>query len=126
MDSCLKPRFVPLSQLSSNGSRSMPAKRSIALGVVVLAAVASAGAYWSFHRNPEPLRLPGTVEIQEVRLSSRTGGRVKSIAVREGQLLHPGQVLVEFEAPELEAQRDQARQKRQAAAATLEKLLAGA
>jgi multidrug resistance efflux pump len=105
----------------------MRAKHYIAVGLVlVLTAGAGLGFYWSFHRKPAPLRLPGTVEIQEVRLSSRIGGRVKSIAVREGQLLKPNDVLAEFEAPELEAQRDQSRQKRAAAAASLEKLLAGA
>ena len=104
----------------------MPTKRAIAVGVVVLAAVAGLGFYWPFHRPPAPLRLPGTVEIQEVRLSSRIGGRVKAVLVREGDRLRPGQVVAEFEAPELEAQRDQARQKRAAAAASLQKLLEGA
>lgn len=104
----------------------MPAKRVIAVTVVVVAAAASLGAYWSFHRHPDPIRLPGTVEIQEVRLSSRIGGRVKAVAVQEGQLVQPGQILAEFEAPELEAQRDQARQRRMQVAAALEKLLNGA
>lgn len=104
----------------------MRAKRFIAVGLILLAVGAGLGFYWPFHRTPAPLRLPGTVEIQEVRLSSRIGGRVKAVAVREGQLLKPGEVLVEFEAPELEAMRDQARQKRAAAASSLEKLLAGA
>jgi HlyD family secretion protein len=106
----------------------MRTKHVIAVGLVLLgvAGAVGLGFYWQFHRTPAPLRLPGTVEIQEVRLSSRIGGRVKAVAVREGQLVKPGEVLVEFEAPELEAMRDQARQRRAAAAAALEKLLAGA
>lgn len=104
----------------------MSAKRVIAVGVIaVVAAAATAGVYWTFHRKPEPLRLPGTVEVQEVRLSSKIGGRVKAVSVQEGQLLRPGDVLVEFEAPELEAQQDQARQRQGQASAALEKLLHG-
>ena len=106
----------------------MPAKRitAIAVGAVVLTAAGAGAAYWAFHRKPEPLRLPGTVEVQEVRLSSKIGGRVKAVLVREGERLQPGQVLVELEAPELEAQREQAQRKRDQAASSLEKLLTGA
>jgi multidrug resistance efflux pump len=53
------------------------------------------------------MRLPGVVEIQEVRLGSKVGGRVAEIAILEGDLALPGQLLVRFEAPELEAQRAQ-------------------
>jgi HlyD family secretion protein len=102
------------------------AKRAVAIGVVLVAVAAALGFYWPFHRKPKPLQLPGTVEVQEVRLSSKIGGRVKAVAVHDGQVLKPNQVLVEIEAPELEAQRDQAQQRRSAAAATLEKLLNGA
>src|SRR5947208_9650960 len=114
--------------VSRKWSRLMPTKRvaAIAIGAVVLLTAAGAGAYWPFHHKPQPLRLPGTVEVQEVRLSSKIGGRVKAVAVHDGEMLKPGQVLVELEAPELEAQRDQAQQKRAAAGATLEKLLNGA
>src|SRR5262245_2449399 len=105
----------------------MFAKRAVAIGIVVAVVAATGlGAYWYFHRTPKPLQLPGTVEIQEVRLSSRIGGRVRSVSVRDGQLVKPGDVLAEFEAPELEAQREQARQRRSAAASSLERLLAGA
>lgn len=106
----------------------MPAKPIVvvAIGVVILAAAAGLAFYWPFHQRPGVLRLPGTVEIQEVHLSSKIGGRVKAVRVREGDLLQPGQVLVELEAPELEAQREQAARKRAQAHAALEKLLAGA
>lgn len=105
----------------------MSAKPAIAIGVVVLTAATGFGIYyWTTHRGPQPMRLPGTVEIQEVRLSSKVGGRIKSVAVKDGDVLKPGQVLVEFEMPEIEAQRDQAIRKREAAAASLDKLLNGA
>jgi multidrug resistance efflux pump len=106
----------------------MSARRWIAVAIVLVAVAAAAGGgiYWSTHRMPEPMRLSGTVEIQEVRLSSKIGGRIKAVLVREGAVLQPGQVLCELEAPELEAQREQARRKRDQAAAALEKLMNGA
>ena len=55
------------------------------------------------------LRLPGVVETQEIRLASRVGGRVAEVAVAEGDEVIAGQVLVRFEAAELEARRDQQR-----------------
>src|SRR5690348_2010946 len=70
---------------------------------------------------PSDLRLPGTVEIQEVRLSSKVGGRVARVAVTDGALVQPGQPLVYLEAPELEKQRDQVRAKLHMAQAQLEK-----
>jgi multidrug resistance efflux pump len=77
-------------------------------GTAVLAAVAlGLGMYWPFHRGPEVLRLPGVVEIQEVRLGSKIGGRVAKVGVKEGEIVAAGAELVTFEVPELEAQRDQ-------------------
>jgi multidrug resistance efflux pump len=74
--------------------------------VLLLAAVAvTLGFFWPFHPGNDSLRLPGVVEIQEVRLGSKLGGRVAEVAVREGDLATPGQLLIRFEAPELESQR---------------------
>lgn len=85
--------------------------KRVALAVLVLAVGGTAACYWRGNNGPEVLRLPGTVEVQEVRLGSRLGGRVGAIHVREGQLVEAGTVLVTFDAPELVARRDQARQK---------------
>jgi HlyD family secretion protein len=49
----------------------------------------------------------GTIETDEARVASRYGGRVERIFAREGQLLAPGEVLLELAAAELRAQRDQ-------------------
>jgi multidrug resistance efflux pump len=68
---------------------------------------AGMGCYWTFGQRTESLRLPGTVEVQEVRLGSKIGGRVAEVLVRDGDTVQPGQPLVRFEAPELEAQREQ-------------------
>jgi HlyD family secretion protein len=49
----------------------------------------------------------GTIEIDEVHVASRYGGRVEKIFVQEGDALTGGQVLLELEAAELHARRDQ-------------------
>ena len=45
-------------------------------GVVILTAAAALWAFWPFGQDKGTLQLPGTVEIQEVGLGSKTGGRV--------------------------------------------------
>lgn len=79
--------------------------------VLALAAAAAVGAFWPFGSRKEGLRLPGTVQSQEVRLSSRIGGRVSAVLVAEGERVSAGQELVRLELPELEAQRDQLKAK---------------
>ncbi len=69
---------------------------------------------------PLALRLPGVVEVQEVRLGSKAGGRVLEVRVVEGQIVEPGTVLVTFEVPELQAQRAQWAARRRADEAELE------
>jgi multidrug resistance efflux pump len=88
------------------GRASVVRRVGLLAGVLLLAAVAATlGFFGPFRPRSETLRLPGVVEIQEVRLGSKIGGRVAEIAVREGDLATPGQLLVRFEAPELESQR---------------------
>ena len=84
------------------------------------------GFYWPFGHAARVLRLPGVVETQEVRLSSKVGGRVDRVAVAEGDLVQPGQPLVYFEVPELQAQHEQMQARLQAAEADLEKARKGA
>jgi multidrug resistance efflux pump len=84
------------------------------------------GSYWPFGHSARVLRLPGVAETQEVRLSSKVGGRVDRVAVAEGDLVQPGQPLVYFEVPELQAQHEQMQARLQAAEADLEKARNGA
>lgn len=51
----------------------------------------------------------GTIEVDEVHVASRMGGRVEKIFAREGDRLQPGQPILKLEAAELPAQRDLAR-----------------
>ncbi|MCI0683346.1 MAG: efflux RND transporter periplasmic adaptor subunit [Gemmataceae bacterium] len=103
-------------------------KRAIlGIGAVVLVGVAGAAGYlWHVNHQAARLRLPGTVEIQEVRLSSRVGGRIEAVLTQEGAIVEPGQPLVHLEMPELRAQRDQYQARLQAAQATLLKAQRGA
>ena len=64
------------------------------------------------------VRPSGTIEVDEVRVASRYGGRVEQIFAREGDSLAPGQPIVQLEAAELHARHDQL-------AATLAELEAG-
>src|SRR4249920_2575323 len=48
----------------------------------------------------------GTVEVDEVHVGPRSGGRVGKIFAQEGDKLSPGQPIVELDAAELRARRD--------------------
>ncbi|WP_372898269.1 HlyD family secretion protein [Stieleria sp.] len=47
--------------------------------------------------NPDPPRVSGMIEADEIRLGSRVGGRIAMVHVQEGQEVTAGDVLVEFE-----------------------------
>jgi HlyD family secretion protein len=57
--------------------------------------------------SPGPDSVSGTIETDEVRVASRYGGRVEKIFAQEGTALNGGQVIVELEAAELRARREQ-------------------
>lgn len=92
---------------------------------VTVAAVVALGFFWPFRHAADLLRLPGVVEIQEIRLGSKIGGRVARVCVNEGDVVEPGQELVVFEVPELEAQKVQWQARLRAAEADLEKARRG-
>jgi HlyD family secretion protein len=97
-------------------------KKPLTVILVVGLLVVAGGAAWFFNpfgNRHGVLVLPGTVEIQEVRLGSKVGGRVKSVSIREGDRVSAGQELVRFETPELDAQREQLQAKLRAAEADL-------
>jgi HlyD family secretion protein len=79
---------------------------SIAALAVVGAIVTAVGFHWPYGDRGRVLELPGTVEIQEVRLSSKVGGRVAEVLVEEGDRVEAGQPVVRFEGPELKARHD--------------------
>jgi multidrug resistance efflux pump len=96
-------------------------KLLLILGICLAALAAGLGFFWPFSNRNQYLSLPGIVEIQEVRLGSKVGGRVEKIAVREGELVESGQPLVYFEVPELRAQHEQLQARLQQALADWDK-----
>jgi multidrug resistance efflux pump len=101
--------------------------RKVILGTGLVASLTAALGCWRLLGERDTgLRLQGTVEIQEVRLGSKIGGRVEEVLIREGVQVQAGQVLVRLEAPELEAQRDQWLARVQAKSAALDRMRSGA
>src|SRR5437764_6162388 len=99
-------------------------RRNALVGVLVLVVVAGAALAWYFgpwRTGNGVLRLPGVVEIQEVRLGSKIGGRLKDVKIAEGDIAEAGQPLVEFEVPELQAQYEQQQARVAAAEADADK-----
>jgi multidrug resistance efflux pump len=96
----------------------------IALAVLAVIGVGGAAWFWSLRDNHK-LRLPGVVEIQEVRLGSKVGGRVLKVMVEEGETIYPGKELVVFEAPELRNQRQQVKARLDAAIAERDRAFNG-
>src|SRR6516165_423836 len=85
----------------------MPWKSIVAVAALLAAILVGLGFFRPLHRQVEKLKLPGVVEIQEVRLGSKCGGRVAAVEVNEGDVVEAGKALVVFEVPELEAQKEQ-------------------
>jgi multidrug resistance efflux pump len=101
-------------------------KYIVAAGVVLAIVAVGVGFFWPFGTDRMKLRLPGVVEIQEVHLGSKVGGRVKAVKVLEGDLVQPGDLLVEFDVPEVKAQLQQAQARLKSAQEDLSKALTGA
>src|SRR6266446_531218 len=78
-------------------------KAPMQAGILALAFLAT-----SCIRDPNPGSVSGTIETDEARVASRYGGRVEKILADEGDTLKTGQVIVELDAAELGAKRDQA------------------
>ena len=73
--------------------------------LLVVALIGEAG--WLLSRRPAVLpSVSGTIEVDEVHIASRYGGRIEQLFAQEGDTLRPGQPVVELEAAELHARRD--------------------
>jgi HlyD family secretion protein len=74
--------------------------------MLLLGVVVAAGAWFLTHREAPRETFSGTIEMEEARLASRYGGRVVRALASEGDVLKPGQVILELEAGELQARHD--------------------
>ena len=77
-------------------------------------------------RKEQPQVFSGTIETREIRVGSKTGGRVQAVLAVEGQQVKPGDPLVRFDVADLEAQREQADARIAQQRARLERLERGA
>ena len=78
-------------------------KMTVAI-VAVLAVIVSVVAFAKLWPGSRQLQLSGEVEAREIKTASRFGGRVIKVMVKEGDKIEKGQLLVEFDDTELEAQ----------------------
>ncbi|MGA7157182.1 MAG: efflux RND transporter periplasmic adaptor subunit [Acidobacteriaceae bacterium] len=85
----------------------MQRKRILIAVLVAILLVAALLWYFLAHRNTS-LTYSGTIETREINIGSKVGGRVTSVFVEEGQQVAANAPLVDFDAPELQAQRNQA------------------
>ena len=87
--------------------------------IATVAVVAIVAAAWLLSRRDAGTHsVSGTVEVDEVHVASRYGGRIEKIEAQEGDTLTNGQLIAELDAAELRAQRDYS-------AAVLEELVHG-
>ena len=77
------------------------------LTVIVVASVA--GAFLLRSRSSQRPLIEGRIEPEAVVASATLGGRVKAVLARRGDHVEAGQILVRFEAEDLDARMEQAR-----------------
>ncbi len=83
------------------------ANKKPAIWIVVVLTLAIAAALWLVSQHQVGTRsVSGTVEVDEVHVASRYGGRVETIHVQEGDMLTNQQILIDLDAAELQARRD--------------------
>ena len=83
-------------------------KKRLPLILILLAALGAAG-YWYFTRNGNPdgrILVSGNIELNEISVAFKTGGRLIERAVNEGDPVKKGQVLARLDRDQLTAQRD--------------------
>ena len=83
------------------------ANKKLAIWIVVVLVVVIAAATWLLSRHQVGTHaVSGTVEVDEVHVASRYGGRVEKIHAQEGDALTNQQILIDLDAAELQARRD--------------------
>ena len=71
--------------------------------------------FLALDRDPDVIQ--GQMEVEEYRLSSKVPGRILELRVKEGDLVHKGDILAIIDAPEVQAKKVQAESARNAASA---------
>lgn len=96
------PENVPLSKVRQQ-------KRNLYPLIFMLLSLLVAGvglSIWKFFANPsaEQLRISGRIEGYETDIGAKVAGRIESVAVREGDVVRKGEVLVKLDDAEIQAQ----------------------
>lgn len=99
----------------------MSYKPIVAIVLVLTIIGIAVGFAWPRRYDNDVLELAGVVEIQEVRLASKVGGRIEQVLVRESEEVPAGKPLVVLDSRELVAQKEQLEAKLAAAKAALQK-----
>ena len=103
----------------------MTLKHKIALfGTLAIGATVLTGFGYK-KQSTDELTASGTIEARNIRVGSKTGGRIARILVREGDRVHKGQVLATFDDAEMVAVLGQAAARIEGAKAALAKLEKG-
>ena len=84
-------------------------RNRILILIVVVGVLAGTAVYATWFRHDDTLQGSGTVEARNIRVGSKVGGRIDKVLVREGDTVHPGQVLITFDDKELLASLEQSR-----------------
>src|SRR3954465_13240132 len=107
----------------------MPKRARIILPILLLAVLAGGGFWWYSQRadaaSTSKLSGSGTIEVEDVLITSEVAGRVQTLPVDEGQAGTAGQVLAKLDPALLQAQSDQAAAAVQVAEANLALVKAG-
>ena len=83
------------------------ANKKPAIRIVMVLVVVIVAATWLLSRRQVGTHaVSGTVEVDEVHVASRYGGRVEKIHAQEGDALTNQQILIDLDAAELQARRD--------------------
>lgn len=107
--------------LQKQKQRRIP-KPLLILGAIALLAGIGYGVYRLFFYHPESgLFLSGRIEGHETDVSAKIGGRVAKVAVREGDVVKPGQLLVQIDDADQVAQVQAAEAKMRSAQETLKR-----
>ncbi|MCM1983785.1 HlyD family secretion protein [Lyngbya confervoides] len=84
--------------------RSLPKPLRIGLPILIVVAIAAGVARQLLQQPQEPgLQLSGRIEGYETDVGAKVGGKIESIAVREGDRVRSGQVIARLEDEELRA-----------------------
>ncbi|MEA5503078.1 efflux RND transporter periplasmic adaptor subunit [Halotia wernerae UHCC 0503] len=89
---------------SAKKKRKLSPRLLIPLGLLLVGVGVAAWYFLSSHSKTNILRVSGRIEGYETDLGAKVAGRIESVAVREGDEVDKGQVIVKLDDAEIQAQ----------------------